>query len=96
MLERQLDRLLSARPSRYGSEKITYTGNLDTRAQVGGTVDFRAMQTSEDAAEIRGKGGKHFRALTPHAHKADSGLWVYAHLDTVDDANCIDLSLPPG
>lgn len=74
----------------------TYTGNLDTRAQMRGTVNLRAMQTSEDAAEIRSKSGKHLGALSAHAHKAHSRLWVYTHLDAVDDANGIDLGLPAG
>lgn len=59
-------------------------------------MNLRVVQTSQNATEIRGEGGQHFGTLAAHAHQTNSRLGVCAHLDAVDDADGINLSLPPG
>lgn len=75
---------------------MTYPGNLDTRAEMRRAMNLGFVETREDAAEIGGEGREHFGAFTTHAHEADGRLWVYAHLDAVDDAHSINLGLPSG
>lgn len=58
-------------------------------------MDLGAMESRKDAAKVRGEGRQHLRTFAAHAHKTNSRLRVCAHLDTVNNADGIDLSLPP-
>lgn len=52
-------------------EKKTYPCDLNARAEMRSAVDLSAMESSKDAAKVRGKGREHLRAFAAHAHKTN-------------------------
>lgn len=63
---------------------------------MGRAMDLGLMQTSENAAKVRGERRQNFRALSSHAHETDGGLGMGAHLGAVDDADGVALGVPSG